>query len=79
MAGSQNYPVCSDANYNNQYVVLNNVKYIPDTYYENHYPVPLFDQVAYDGLIRINVITELNTRPVVNEVREEVISLPLGN
>jgi len=80
---SNAYPTCSGSTYNTNKVILNNVKFIPSNYNGGEYPVPLFENYTRDyegntylGYVKINIITELDSTPVVNEVLEEIIALP---
>lgn len=51
---------------------LNHVKFIP-----TNYPVPFFQVDAFNAL-RIRLILELPSNPVVNDVTEEILYLPIG-
>ena len=71
-------------------LVLNNVKYIPPGEHEVGaqeftYPVPLFKLhdfnhagASINNSLKVNIITELHSKPVVNDVVEEVFFLPNG-
>jgi len=77
VAASQAYPECSSTSGS---PVLTNVKYISANADGAYYPVPLFERDdATNRLVQVNIITELNTKPIVNDVREEAISLPTGS
>ena len=66
--------------------VLSNVKYIPAS--GSGYPVPLFMVNPYalggatsnsmNSIINVKLITELDSRPVVNDVIEETFAVPTG-
>ena len=61
-------------------IVLNNVKYIPSS---AGYPVPLIGRSSLsredrNSLLTVNIITELNSTPVVNETVEETFATPIG-
>ena len=66
--------------------VLSNVKYIPAS--GSNYPVPLFMVNPYalggttgnsmNSIINVKLITELDSRPVVNDVIEETFAVPTG-
>lgn len=61
-------------------VVLNNVKYIPST---AGYAVPMvgrryFSRDGLNSMLRVNIITELNSNPIVNETVEETFIVPIG-
>ena len=58
-------------------LVLDNVKYVN----ESGYSSPLFAADAFsrlNSLLTVNVITELNSRPIVNDVVEETFSMQQG-
>ena len=62
-------------------IVLNNVKYIPSS--SVGYPVPLIGRSSLsregrNSLLTVNIITELNSTPVVNETVEETFATPIG-
>ena len=69
---------------------LQNVKFISSSYEVSFYPVPLFELSAYKrgddlagdlargAILRVNLILELPSYPVVNEVVEERILLSNG-
>ena len=61
-------------------IVLNNVKYIPSS---AGYLVPLIGRSSLsradkNSLLTVNIITELNSTPVVNETVEETFATPIG-
>jgi len=70
--------------------ILTNVKYIPsdltihmqdgDTGFT--YPVPLFagntKSSSRKSLLNVNIITELNSKPVINDAMEETLTMPMG-
>ena len=64
-------------------LLLSNVKYIP-TSSDANYPVPLIGwnrnstNNALPGLLKVHIITELDSTPVVNETIEETFSMPVG-
>lgn len=71
-----NYPSCNSLSEDD--LVLSNVKYI-----NGSYPVPLFaaHSLSRDwtkSLLTIRLITELNSKPIINEVMEEVFAMPMG-
>lgn len=71
------YPTCSSLSEND--VVLNNVKYIDNS----TYPVPLFaaHSLSRDwtkSLLTIRIITEVKSKPIINDVVEEVFAMPMG-
>lgn len=72
------YPACSTSA---DKIVLTNVKYIPESD-DIDYPVPLFKtDDSTDGqarVLRVNLIVEENSKPIVNEVVEETFVLPIG-
>ncbi|WP_428054802.1 PulJ/GspJ family protein [Candidatus Avelusimicrobium facis] len=75
------YPSCS-GNLPANSVVLTNVKYIPPSSNVNYF-VPLFalDSFSRSGtksLLRVQIITELPSTPVVNDVVEEIFAMPNG-
>ncbi len=75
--GNTQYPTCTYLAENN--VVLSNVKYIDDS----SYPVPLFaaHSLSRDwtkSLLTIRIITEINSKPIINDVVEEVFAMPMG-
>lgn len=86
-AGTEQYPDCTAGGGS---TVLNNVKYIPND--ANNYPVPLFTKSeikvggtviklnanALNSLMMTKIITELNSTPPVNDVIEEVFTVPNG-
>ncbi len=72
-------PDCSDAIENGK-VVLNNVKYIPSS---AGYAVPMvgrrfFSREGLNSVLRVNIITELDSTPIVNETAEETFVVPIG-
>ena len=59
-------------------LLLNNVKYISGSY-----PVPWFSADAIsrtdtNSVLTVHVITELNSKPIVNDVIEETFAMPMG-
>lgn len=59
-------------------LLLSNVKYISGDY---HVPSFMADSVSRswtNSLLSVRVITELNSRPVVNDVVEETFAMPMG-
>lgn len=82
---------CPSAKMKGDYLVLDNVKYIP---YENtfKYPVPFFGKDKFSretqlnsnsdskssSLLTVRLITELDSTPVINDVIEETFSAPMG-
>lgn len=55
-------------------VILNNVKYIPGSY-----PTPLFQTKGTMGsILEVKLVVELPSKPVVNDVVEEIFILPNG-
>ena len=72
---------CTDASTPGEQV-LTNVKYIPNTSFEiggvsRKYPVPLFQQEK-TGRLKVNLIVELTSEPIVNEVMEEEFPISRG-
>ncbi len=80
LESTSSYPACSglsDAN-----LVLTNVKYIPSGSSAGYF-VPLFqlDSFSRSGtksLLRVQIITELPSTPIVNDVVEEIFAMPNG-
>lgn len=73
--GAQSYPDCSGGE-----LVLNNVKMIPTS---NAYPVPTFSKGSLNpgvpsSQLTVRLITELNSTPPVNDVIEEIFTVPNG-
>ena len=69
-------PRCSS--YQKNELVLDNVKYLSEG---TGYPVPFFriDPISRLGsLLRVKLIVELNSVPVVNEVIDETFAVPIG-
>ena len=63
-------------------VILTHVKYIPSTS-ASGYKVPLIGRRNYsregmNSMLRVNIITELNSTPIVNETVEETFMVPIG-
>ena len=55
-------------------MILNNVKYIPGSY-----PTPLFQTKGTMGsILEVKLVVELPSKPVVNDVVEEIFILPNG-
>lgn len=73
---SADYPACSASNYNEDKVVLKNVKYIAPGSAVS-YPTPLFayNNATYPTLLVVKLITELNATPVVNETIEQTFPI----
>lgn len=76
-SGNTDYPTCSGLSAED--IVLGNVKYINDS----SYPVPLFaaHSLSRDwtkSLLTIRIITEVNSKPIINDVVEEVFAMPMG-
>lgn len=72
-------PLCSEVIASGK-MVLNSVKYIPST---EGYAVPMigrrhFSRSGLNSMLRVNIITELNSTPVVNETVEETFAVPIG-
>ena len=57
-------------------IVLNNVKYVP----AGTYPAPLFQALGgtLGSILRVNLIVELPSTPVINDVVEDIFVLPNG-
>lgn len=80
-SGTSDYTACGSGSR----LILDNVKYIPNSY---DYPVPLFCAglaCAYNSgnptsasLLSVRIITELNSSPVTNDVIEEIFAVPNG-
>lgn len=76
------FPDCSNVTAND--VVLEYVKYISSTEDGVNYPVPffgrhVFSSVAGTNVLAIQLIVELRSKPVVNEVIEETFTVPMGS
>lgn len=81
LESESSYPSCSGSLSDN-YLVLTNVKYIPSSSSVGYF-VPLFalDEFSRSGtksLLRVQIITELPSTPVVNDVVEEIFAMPNG-
>ena len=59
-------------------LVLDNVKYISGDYHVPYIGADSFSNSWTNSLLYIQIITELNSRPVVNETLEETFALPVG-
>ncbi len=61
-------------------VVLNNVKYKQEDDIEGNYPFPLFQRERNQAnALRVRIITEVGTNPVVNEAFDQLITVPSGD
>ena len=74
---------CPSSKMIDDYLVLDNVKYIPDGATTPAYPVPLFekDKFSRNGspdLLKVRLITELDSTPIINDVIDETFSAPMG-
>ncbi|MBR5609838.1 MAG: type II secretion system protein [Elusimicrobiaceae bacterium] len=74
-------PECDDV-IDEAEVILTHVKYIPSTS-ASGYKVPLIGRRNYsregmNSMLRVNIITELNSTPIVNETVEETFMVPIG-
>lgn len=74
-------PECKDV-IEDAEVILTHVKYIPSTS-DSGYKVPLIGRRNYsregmNSMLRVNIITELNSTPIVNETVEETFMVPVG-
>lgn len=82
LEAAADYPDCSSSASSRR--ILDNVKYIPS----GNYPVPLFclgnncasgsSAGAASGILTVRLITELYSRPVVNDAVEEIFVAPVG-
>ena len=63
---------------NSSDLILDNVKYIPGSYYVPSFTADSFSRSWTNSLLSIKIITELNSTPVVNEVVEETFAMPMG-
>ena len=77
---SADYKSCNSSNYLKNAVVLPNVKYIPSNVKvsgDNYYSVPLFAiDSSSNCMLKVHLITELQTTPVVNEAVEWRFDVP---
>lgn len=59
-------------------MVLNNVKYIPSSYAVPMIGRHYFSRESQDSMLKVNIITEIDSTPVVNETVEETFAVPIG-
>ena len=71
-------PSCTSALLTNNRIILRNVKYISSTDTTTNYPVPLFTCRDFHSL-QMKAIVEVKSKPIVNEVIEEIFTSPMGS
>lgn len=69
--------------YSQKEIVLRNVKYLVQESGDTSYFSPLFTRNSFsrsatNSLLNVRIITELNSKPLVNDVVEEIFTVPNG-